>query len=79
MVERCGGRQRKFDGLERWPFRLFIESLPMMLLLALLLSCGLSRYIWLVSTSVACGIISFTDLGTFFYTGIVVAGTWPYE
>ena len=79
MVERCGGRQRKFDGLERWPFRLFIESLPMMFLLALLLAWGLSRYIWLVSTSVACVIISFAVLGTLFYTGIAVAGTWSYE
>lgn len=31
MVERCGDRQRKFDGLQKWPFRFFIESLPIML------------------------------------------------
>ena len=25
-VEHCGDRQPKFDGLEKWPFRLFIKS-----------------------------------------------------
>jgi len=80
MVERCGDRQRKFDGLEKWPFRLFIESLPIMLQIALLLlTCGLSRYMWSVNTSVARVIISFTVLGTLFYIGIVVAGTSLYE
>ena len=80
MVERCGDRQRKFDGLKRWPFRLFIESLPIMLQIALLLlTCGLSRYMWSVNTSVARVVISFTVLGFLFYTFIVVAGTSSYE
>jgi hypothetical protein len=80
MIERCGDRQRKFDGLEKWRFRLFIECLPIMLQIALLLlSCGLSRYMWSVNTSVARVIISFTALGTLFYTGIVAAGTSSYE
>jgi hypothetical protein len=80
MVERCGDRQRKIDGLERWPFRLFIESLPVMLQIALLLlSCGLSRYVWSVNISVARVVISFTVLGVIFYLGIVIAGTSSYE
>ena len=80
MVERCGDRQRKFDGLEKWPFRLFIESLPVMLQIALLLlTCGLSRYMWSVNTSVARVVISFTVLGFLFYIGIVVAGMSSYE
>jgi len=80
MIERCGDRQRKFDGLEKWPFRLFVESLPIMLQIALLLlTCGLSRYMWSVNTSVARVIISFTVLGTLFYIGIVDAGTSSYE
>ena len=80
MVERCGDRQRKFDGLEKWPFRLFIESLPIMLQIALLLlSCGLSRYMWSVNTSVAGVVISLTVLDILFYLGIVVAGTSSYE
>jgi len=79
-IERCGDRQRKFDGLERWPFRLFIESLPIMLQIALLLlTCGLSRYMWSVNTSVARVIISSTVLGFLFYLVIVVAGTSSYE
>ena len=80
MVERCGDRQRKFDGLEEWPFRLFIESLPIMLQIALLLlACGLSRYMWSVNTSVACVVIFVTVLGILFYIGIVIAGTSSYR
>jgi len=80
MIERCGDRQRKFDGLGKWPFRLFIESLPIMLQIALLLlTCGLSRYMWSVNTSVASIVISFTVLGVLFYIGIVVAGASSYE
>ena len=80
MAERCGDRQRKFDGLEKWPFRFFIESLPIMLQIALLLlACGLSRYVWSVNTSVARVVISFTVLGLLFYIGIVAAGTSSYE
>ena len=79
MVERCGDRQRKFDGLEKWQFRLFIESLPVMLQIALLLlACGLSRYVWSINVSVACVVISFTAFGFLFYVGIVVAGASSY-
>ena len=79
MVERCGDRQCKFDGLEKWQFRLFIESLPIMLQIALLLlACGLSRYVWSVNVSVACVIVSFTAFGFLFYIGIVVAGASSY-
>ena len=31
MMERCGDRQLKCDGLERWPLHPFIESLPVVL------------------------------------------------
>ena len=80
MIERCGERQRKFNGLEKWPFRLFIEGLPIMLQVALfLLTCGLSRYMWSVNASVARVVISFTLFGFLFYIGIVIAGTSSYE
>ena len=80
MVERCGDRQLKFNGLEKWPFRIFIESLPVMLQIALLLlACALSRYMWSINTSVASVIISFTVLGMVFYFGVVAAGTSSYE
>ena len=79
-VERCGDRQLKYDGLEKWPFRVFIESLPIILQIALfLLACGLSRYMWSINTSVARVIVSFTVLAMLFFIGIVVAGTWSYE
>ena len=80
MVERCGDRQRKFDGLEKWRFRGFIESLPIMLQIALLLlMCGLSRYVWSVNTSVGPVIIFSTVLGVVFYIAIVAAGMSSYE
>ena len=80
VIERCRDRQRKFDGLQKWPFRPFIESLPIMLQVALfLLTCGLSRYMWSVNASVACVVISFTVLCFVFYIGVVFAGTRSYE
>jgi len=80
MVERCGDRQRKFDDLQRWPFRIFIDSLPLMLQIALLLlTCGLSRYVLSINTPVARVVISLTVLGVLFYIGIVAAGTSSYE
>jgi hypothetical protein len=80
MIERCGDRQRKFDGLEKWPFRMCMESLPIMLQIALLLlTCGLSRYVWSVNVSVGRVVISFTVLGVLFYIAVVVAGTSSYE
>ena len=45
MIKRCGDRQRKCGGLEKWPLHFFVESLPLMLQAALLLlACGLCRY-----------------------------------
>jgi hypothetical protein len=80
MTERCGDRQRKFDGLEKWKFRWFVESLPIMLQIALLLLAGgLSRYMWAVNTSVAYVIISLAALGLIFYVGIAAAGASSYE
>ena len=79
-IERCADRQRKCDGLEKWPFHFFIESLPVMLQIALfLLTCGLSRYMWSVNASVGRVIVSFTVLGFLFYTGIVVSGASSNE
>jgi len=80
MVERCGDRQRKFNGPKKWPFRFFMVILPIMLQVALfLLTCGLSRYMWSINTSVARIIISFTVLGFLFYIGIVVAERSSYK
>ena len=80
MIERCGDRQRKCDGLKKWPFHLFVESLPVMLQIALLLLvCGLCRHMWSINTTVAGVLITLTVLGVLFYIGIVVAGTSSYK
>ena len=80
VIERCGDRQRKCDGLEKWPFRAFIESLPVMLQISLfLLACGLCQSMWSINASVAYILITLTVLGILFYLVVVVAGTSSYE
>ena len=80
MIERCGDRQRKFDGLQKWPLGIFIESLPVMLQAALLLlACGLCQSMWSVNKSIAYILITLTALGVLFYLVVVVAGTSSYE
>jgi len=80
IAERCGDRQRKRNGIEKWPFEFFIESLPVMLQIALLLlAVGLSRYMWTINVSVACTILGLTAFGMGFFILIVVAGTSSYE
>ena len=79
MIERCGDRQRKCDGLKKWPLHFFIESLPLMLQAALLLlACGLCRYTWSINASVAYTLICLTGLGVVFFVAIVIAGMSSY-
>ena len=79
MIERCGDRQRKCDGLEKWPLHFFVESLPVMLQAALLLlACGLCRHMWSINPSVAYTLICLTGLGITFFIGIVIAGMSSY-
>ena len=74
-IERYGDRQRKYAGLEKWPFHLFIETLPVMLQVALLfLAYGLCRYMTSINNAVSGILISFTVLGVLFYLGIIIAG-----
>jgi hypothetical protein len=78
-IERCGDRQRKCDGLEKWPLHFFVESLPVMLQAALLLlACGLCQHMWSINTPVASTLISLTGIGVMFYIGIVIAGMSSY-
>ena len=75
VIERSRDRQRKHRGLDKWPFHAIIESLPIMLQIALLLlSCGLPRHVWALNSFVASVVISLTTLGVVFYIGIVI--TW---
>jgi len=79
MIERCGDRQRKCDGLEKWPLHHFVESLPLMLQVALLLlACGLCRRMWSINTSVTYTLITLTGLGITFYIAVVIAGMSSY-
>jgi len=79
-IERCGDRQRKLEGLERWPLHTFVESLPVMLQIALvLLACGLCRHMTSVNARVSGVLMTLTVLGILFYFGIVIAGTSSYE
>ena len=79
IIDRCGDRQIKCDGLQEWPFHLFVESLPVMLQAALLfLACGLCRYMASINTTVAAVLIGLTLLGVLFYGWIVIAGAYSY-
>ena len=80
MIDRCGDRQRKCDGLKKWPFHLFIESLPIMLQIALfLLASGLCRYMASINIPVAGVLTGLTVLGALFYIGVVIAGASSYD
>ena len=80
MIERCGDRQRKCDGLHKWPFHPFVESLPIMLQIALfLLASGLCRYMASINIPIAGVLIGLTVLGALFYIGIAIAGTSSYD
>ena len=79
MIERCGDRQLKCDGLQKWPLHFCIESLPVMLQVALLLLiCGLCKHMWLVNATVAYTLIILAGLGVLFYLVIVFVGTLSY-
>ena len=76
MIESCGDRQQKCDGLEKWPLHSLIESLPIMHQAAiLLLASGLCRCMWSINTFIAYTLIILTGLGVIFYISIVIIGT----
>ena len=83
-IDRCQNRQRKLDGIVTWSFDPVMESLPLMLQVALLLlGCALSRYLWDTSITVASIVLGITSFGALFYAFIIVAGTafdnCPYQ
>jgi hypothetical protein len=83
-IERSQNRQRKLDGIIRWYFDSVMESLPLMLQVALLLlGCALTRYLWEISITIASVVLGVTSFGLFFYCFILVAGSaWescPYQ
>ena len=83
-IERSQNRQQKLDGIVTWYFHSVMESLPLMLQVALLLlGCALSRYLWEISRTIASVVIGVTSFGLLFYLFILVVGTaWescPYQ
>ena len=84
IIERSQDRQRKLDGIVTWYFDYVMESLSLMLQVALLLlGCALSRYLWGMDVTVACVVLGATAFGVIFYVFVVVAGTasasCPYQ
>jgi len=83
-IERSQNRQRKLDGFVTWRFSGAVESLALMLQIALLLfGCALSMYLWDINGTVASLVIASTAFGIVFYASIAVAGAastdCPYQ
>jgi len=79
-ADKSRDRQRKLDGFDKWHFHLVIESLPVMLQLALLLlGCALSRYLWTISRTVAGIIVAMTLFGFTSYIFFTLAATLYYN
>jgi len=79
-ADKSRDRQRKLDGFEKWHFRIVIESLPVMLQLALLLlGWALSRYLWTISRTVAGVVIAVTLFGVTSYVSLTLAATLYYN
>ena len=83
-IERSQNRQRKLDGIVTWYFDYVMESLPLMLQVALLLlGCALSRYLWAINVTVASVVIGVTSSGIALYIFILIAGaaseSCPYQ
>ena len=80
VADKGRDRQGKLDGFERWHFRTTIESLPVMLQIALLLlGCALSRYLWVISRTVAGVIIAITLFGVTSYVFLTLAAILYYN
>jgi len=74
-IKRSQDRQRKLDGIVAWYFDYVMESLPLMLQLALLLlGYALSLYLWGINTTVASVVIGITSFGVVFYASFIIAG-----
>ena len=83
-IERSQNRQQKLDGVVAWYFDHVMESLPLMLQIALLLlGCALSFYLQEIDTTIALVVLGVTSFGIIFYALIVIAGaasvSCPYQ
>ena len=83
-IDRSHNRQKKLGGIVGWYFDHVMETLSLMLQIALfLLGCALSLYLWGINITVASVVIGVTSIGVVLYLFIVVAGTasesCPYQ
>ena len=83
-IEHSQNRQRKLNGIVTWYFDHVMESLPLMLQIALLLlGCALSNYLWEIDVTTASVVLGVTSFGALSYLFVVVAGTasvsCPYQ
>ena len=80
LVDRGRDRHRKMNGMATWRFHLVMESLPLMLQVALLLlGCALSKYLFTIDSLVAWVVVGFTAFGFIFYFVIVVVAALSYD
>ena len=80
LIDRGRDRHRKMDGIATWRFKFVMESLPLMLQVALLLlDSALSKYLFIIDSLVAWVVVGFTACGFLFYFVIVVAATASYD
>ena len=80
VIDRSRHRQRKMNGMDTWHFDLVMESLPLMLQVALLLlGYALSNYLFYINKVVAGVTIGFTAFGLLFYFLITSAATFSYN
>ena len=83
-TDRSRNRQHKLDGIITWHFNHVMQSMPLMLQIALLLlGCALSRYLWEINTTVSFVTLITTSFGILFYLSIIIAGatslSCPYQ
>ena len=80
LADRNRLRERKLTGLEAWKFHIVMESLPLILQCALvLLGFALSRYLWVVNTSVSSVVMGFLCFGFLFYLFITTASVFSFD
>jgi len=80
MTARCWERQRKRDGLDRWFFQAFIDGLPLLLQVSLvLLVAGLISYLGAFTPINAEVVVIFTALGAGIYVLFTIPGTFSRE
>ena len=80
IVDRSRRRQRKMKGMDSWHFNLVMESLPLMLQIALLLfGYALSNYLLFINKAVASVVMGFVAFGLLVYFLIAFAATLSYN